>query len=173
MIAKTLSIACALLLASGCQDPVRDRQSTDLGPESPSVPPGPLHRSGQRCAGPCHDGVGPGGWVFSLAGTVYEHADDAQPLAAAKIRFVDSAKSTYVTETNCAGNFFVQQADFAPVFPVWVAVEQDGITTAMASPIQREASCAGCHSRPAGRASAGPVYFADPGFAVTKASCPQ
>lgn len=161
------------VLASGCADPIRSDALVNLGDEDSNVPPGPLHRPGQPCAGACHDGKGPGAWIFSMAGTVYQYADDPAPVPGAIINIVDSASHVYKTETNCAGNFFVQQADFAPVYPAWVSVTYRGVSVPMSSPIFREGACAGCHAIPASQSSAGQVFFAlQHGYAFEKGSCP-
>jgi hypothetical protein len=137
------------LLAGACYpDPVHDGAVAALGPEDPSVPPGPLHRPGQPCL-ICHDGMGPAAMVLEAGGTVVQNDTDATPtpVVAATVRLTDAASTTYVATTNCAGNFFVQAVDWAPTYPVHVAVDF-GSTSAppMTSHIGRATSCATCHT---------------------------
>ncbi len=139
---------------------------------APGVKPGPLHRPGQPCL-VCHSGKGPAALEFSLAGTVYKYLESGEPMANAVVQFVDKAGQRTFTGTNCAGNFFVQRADFDPVFPVWTRVVFGGFPDAdMSTPIFREGSCAHCHSDPPGEASAGRIYIANPGTPVPGGSCP-
>ncbi len=153
---------CALAGLCGCQDPVRDNRVDALGPEDPDVPAGPLHRPGQPCIA-CHAGDGPGDSVFSQAGTVYKTSDRLDPLPDAILHFIDSARREFMVGTNCAGNFFIDERDFAPSYPLWVNIEFGGVTIPMSTPIFREGSCAACHYDPAGRASAGHVYLVPAG----------
>lgn len=154
-----LAGALATLTAAGCSDPVVDDAIDALGPEAPGVPQGPLHRAGQPCV-LCHSSGGPGELEMSFGGTVYQYPGDPRPLAGAFVDFIDSKGATYTTGTNCAGNFFVQPADYSPHFPVWITLRYGGIPVEMSSPIFREGSCAACHVEPKGVDSAGQVYFA-------------
>jgi hypothetical protein len=157
----------ALLLAA-CGDPVREKAIDALGGEKPGVPAGPLHRGGEPCV-LCHDGSGPGSSVFSLAGTVYQTKGAKVPLANALVKFIDQAGNKHQTGTNCAGNFFVMQADYDPAFPVWVKVDfgfqvtpvdpHKPVEIPMDSPIYREGSCAKCHAEQESVESAGHVYL--------------
>jgi hypothetical protein len=150
--------ACALAGVSGCQDLVRDNRVDELGDEDPGVPTGPLHRPGQPCLW-CHAGDGPGDSVFSQAGTVYKTSDRLDPLPDAILHFIDSAQREFIVGTNCAGNFFIDERDYAPSYPAWVSIEFGGATIDMSTPIFREGSCAVCHFDPAGRTSTGHVYL--------------
>ena len=153
------ALLAALLPAACGVDPVREEAIDALGGEVAGVEPGPLHRPGQPCV-LCHDGDGPGGAVFSLAGTIHQIQNRPAPLPDAIVRFVDSRGRQHRTATNCAGNFFVMREDYDPEFPVWVKLEFGGVEQAMGSPIFREGSCAACHTPKPGKESAGPVYFA-------------
>ena len=161
-------------IAAGCADPVRDDALDELGPEADGVPAGPMHRAGQRCVGPCHDGTGPGAWVFSLAGTVYGVKGHDDPLVGARVVIEDAQKRRYKTGTNCAGNFFIQADDFTPEYPIWVAIRYGDLVQPMTSRIYREGSCAFCHSDPAGRSSAGRVFLFEeaPAGGLPKQECP-
>ena len=163
--------AGAIGLTFGCSDPVVDDAIDALGPEAPGVPEGPLHRPGQPCV-LCHSSSGPGDLEMSFGGTVYQYPGDPRPLAGAFVDFIDSTGATYTTATNCAGNFFVQPADYSPHFPVWVTLRYGGVPVEMSSPIFREGSCAVCHVEPKTVDSAGQVYFApDPSFLFPPDGC--
>lgn len=148
-------------LANACGDPVHDMQRESLGDEQEGVPKGPLHRPGQPCL-VCHDDYGPAHMVLSFGGTVYEYQSKVndKPLAAATIRLTDATGRSYVTESNCAGNFYVQRVDFDPVYPVSVQLAYGALTgiPQMVSRINRDGSCASCHYEPADTRSAGRVY---------------
>jgi hypothetical protein len=174
MMARALpqiGLAVAVALAA-CSDPVHDNAVEKLGPEEHGVPAGPLHRPGQPCVAPCHGGSGPGGAVFVLGGTVYKAGDTLDPLPDAILRFIDSEGRRYETASNCAGNFFVDVHDYAPVWPLWVGIEFGGVVPPMTSPIFREGSCAKCHFDPAGPDSAGHVYFAPQPLDFPESACP-
>src|SRR5579864_2181231 len=108
--AKYTAVVMALLALStsimlvGCGDPVPDSKIIALGPEDPSVPPGPAHRPGQPCL-VCHQAGGKAA-PFSVAGTIYAEVDGSAPVGNANVYILDSASNTYATKTNCAGNFF-------------------------------------------------------------------
>lgn len=159
------------LLAVACGDPVHDDAVEALGDEAPGVEPGPLHRPGQPCL-VCHGGDGPGEMQFSVAGTIFQYADSLEPLANAIVRLQDDRGRSTFTGTNCAGNFFVQQADFEPSFPLWTRVQFGGLGLDMSTPIFADGSCAGCHRDPPSEDSTGHVYFAPSGFALPGGACP-
>jgi hypothetical protein len=139
-------IALLGLVALACGNPIHDDAVDSLGSEAPGVPAGPYHRPGQPCA-VCHSPEGPANSVFTLAGTVYQYPDSPEPLQNAIVRAVDSSGRHAFTGTNCVGNFWFQEADFDPVWPVWVAVYYgDPNGNVMHSPIYRNRSCAKCHA---------------------------
>lgn len=148
-----------LALVFGCSDPVRDTAIEELGPETPGVPSGPLHRPGQPCV-LCHSDAG-GEEPFSLAGTVYVDAATARPIDGVEVRIVDSSGRKFSTVTNCAGNFMVRPSEYSPNFPCWVSLRSGDVFREMSSPIYREGSCAACHKEPRGPSSAGRVYLID------------
>ena len=161
-----------LPLVSTClADPVHDRDVAQLGGETPGVPAGPLHRPGQPCSA-CHDSEGPATARFSLAGTVYREAATTAALEGATVRVIDWTGAQYATTTNCAGNFFVRDTDFAPSWPVWVKVEYAGQTAEMISAAFRETSCNACHADPASPSTVGHVYLAQAGSVAGEAGCP-
>jgi hypothetical protein len=163
------SCLAALLLASlsapGCAgidpfgDPVLDAERDALGPEDPNVPEGPLHRPGQPCA-VCHRD-GDEDPVFVFAGTVYRDPVEKIAVADAMVVLTDSAGQTFMTTTNCVGNFYVKAGEFRPTPPVWTSVQRIEFPWKMESPIHREASCAKCHYDPIGPASAGHLFVTD------------
>ena len=141
----------------------------DLGPESPAIPEGPLHRAGQPCLA-CHDGAA--ATEFAVAGTIHERADSPKPIADVLLRMVDARGATYETATNCAGNFFVRPGDYSPEYPMWVAIEREGFRQEMESPVNGEGSCAACHAGEPGPRSAGRVYLLSFSTTLGETSCP-
>jgi hypothetical protein len=154
----SLAIAAAAL-AVGCGDPVHDALVDALGPET-TVPRGPLHRAGQPCL-VCHDGAGPGRMVFSVAGTVYEHETSKKALAGGTVQLTDATGAKHIAQTNCAGNFFVQQVDWDPTFPLHVALAYGALTQKMTTHIGRDGGCATCHSGVVTSSSLAHVWLAD------------
>jgi hypothetical protein len=132
----------------------------ELGGEDPATPVGPLHRPGQPCL-VCHGDDGPAESRFSLAGTVYQKQASATPLAGATVRFIDSTGAQYRVASNCAGNFYVGAANFAPAWPIWMKVEWKSLSQEMVSPSVREGSCGACHRDPATPATVGHIYVGD------------
>jgi hypothetical protein len=140
-------------------DPVHNEAIRDLGPEAPGVRPGPLHRAGQPCL-VCHDGsVTP---AMSVAGTVYGVPPRATPLAGASVTLSDSSGSIFTATTNAAGNFYVEQAAWQPVYPLQASVAFGKVTAPMNTIIGHDGSCATCHTDPPSRISAGRVSVAAP-----------
>jgi len=159
-------LACGLAAASSC-DPVHNHALDALGPETPGVAKGPLHRPGQPC-GLCHDGALGDPPAFSVAGTVFENAGDRVAFSGATITLTDASGRTYAATTNAAGNFYLTPQDFLPRYPMHVAVTSSAtaftaaVTVKMQSHIGSNGSCAGCHADPPGPDSPGHVYFNQP-----------
>jgi hypothetical protein len=141
----SLGVACSL-------DPVHDEAQSDLGPEAPGVPPGPLHRPDQPCL-VCHAST------MSAGGTIHAALDDTAPLPDATVSLTDSVGSTATATTNAAGNFYVESSAWQPVYPVHTQIGLGGKTAVMLSEIGRDGSCATCHVAPSSRISAGFVYL--------------
>jgi len=146
-----LALAAAAAAAAGWNDPVHDAAVAALGGEDPNVPVGPYHRPGQPCL-VCHDGTGPAALAFGTAGTVFQDSvnlfPDAIPMVAATVTLTDANGVVTLAETNCAGNFYVEQVDWAAAgvtFPVHVAVSWGSVGTTMNSHMGKETSCAQCH----------------------------
>jgi hypothetical protein len=148
----------ATVLATGCEDPVRQRAIDELGPESPGVRPGPLHRPGQPCL-LCHDSQSGDKLPFVMAGTIYADDTNLTPVNDVSVRMTDAMGTVFTASTNCAGNFFVHLSEFAPRFPMWVTVAAEGQTIDMESPVYREGSCTACHTDPKRQSSAGHVFL--------------
>ncbi len=62
--------------------------------------------------------------------------------------------------TNAAGNFYIEPGTWRPAFPLHVAISFGGYTSTMSTIVGRDGSCATCHTDPASRISAGPVFLA-------------
>ncbi len=156
------ALAALPLGALSCYDPVHDQEVAALGPEAPGVSPGPLHRPGQPC-NVCHGGIGPANLRFSVAGTVFLYQQGSPPPAVnAAVQLEDVTGRTWHSTTNAAGNFFVPQSNWAPIYPLSVlgVVDSSGkITQTMATLDNREGSCAACHTTTSGPDSAGLVYL--------------
>ncbi len=150
-------VLAALAAASAC-DPVGEDARAALGPETPGVRPGPLHRPGQPCL-VCHDGalLNPG--AFSVAGTIYRTPSSPTGLEGATVFLSDSSNSSYMTlATNSAGNFYVTPDEWNPVYPLTsIAVMSTAGFAVMESDVGRNGACASCHVNPAGPASPGQV----------------
>lgn len=152
-----------LLALVACDDPVHDAEVTALGPEDPSVPPGPLHRPGQPCV-VCHSN-------FSIGGTVYNE-DLVTPFPNATVTLVDASGISTQATTNTAGNFFILASDWTPVYPIGSYAADSGTVfgvtvvgtntnspSEMLTHIGRDGSCASCHFGAGPSASTpGPVY---------------
>ena len=171
-------------VASSCADPVHDALVSSLGPENPSIPQGEYHRAGQPCTA-CHGPEGPAKTQFSLAGTIF-WSGGADPNAGsvigangATVSVVDSLGTQTQIQTNCVGNFFVEQGNQGFAFPILAAVfagPDNQYTARMVTQIGRASSCADCHTDPINYASPGHVYLtanAPPANLVSQnSSCP-
>jgi hypothetical protein len=149
---RAASITCAVALVMCSFDPVHDEAVSDLGPEAPGVPQGPLHRPDQPCL-VCHADT------MSVAGTIHAALDDTAPLANVTVTVTDSKGTMATSTTNAAGNFYVEQDAWQPVFPIHAQISLAPKTAVMSTEIGRDGSCATCHVAPATRISAGLVYL--------------
>lgn len=175
------SAATALAAAAlaGCPSPVEDDLIASLGPEQSGVPEGEFHRYGQPCLA-CHSGyVGEDPMV--VAGTVFATPIDDIPVEGARVELTDAAGSKIVKSTNCAGNFYVEEGEWEPVFPLRAVVEctlPDGRVrrNVMGTRINRDGSCASCHANEApSQLGPGRVFCTDEVLEVPftlPASCP-
>ena len=96
-----------------------------------------------------------------MAGTIFSTIAAPKPVSGALVTMVDATGRTFLSETNCAGNFFVRVETWRPVFPVKTSVKWGTQTMEMESAIHREASCATCHGLTTSPSSAGPVFLWD------------
>lgn len=142
-----LCLVVAALWGVSCNDPVHDAQVSALGPEVGA--PGPTHRPGQPCL-TCHGGDGPASTTFAVAGTVFKTADARDGIAGVTVTVVDSS-STPVQKsatTNAAGNFFIGNGNFTPVFPLHdIKLDYPGLSNPqiMHTRVGRDGSCGSCH----------------------------
>jgi hypothetical protein len=147
---KTTYLSCAALAvvamaASSCGDPVHANAVAALGPEAAGVREGPTHRPGQPCT-VCHSGSGPGSPVWSIAGTIYQARGSGTPAADATVTIYDAAGKSVELTTNGVGNFYIEETQFAPVFPLSVTVAAKGYAPiAMTSLVNGTGGCAECH----------------------------
>jgi hypothetical protein len=163
---RTFLSVCSCLLpcvvagafVSSCVDETHDAEVKALGPEDPTVPPGPLHRPGQPCV-TCHGGSGPASQQFSLGGTVYLVKGQTMPAANATVTIEDSTGAVGTTQTNSAGNFYITVQQWQPRYPLWPQVVLGSDTQMMSTHIGRDGSCADCHGPTASPTSIGPVYL--------------
>lgn len=118
---------------------------------------GPLHRPGQPCQ-VCHDGSLGSPPQFTVAGTIYKNEADRVAAVGASVLLTSVNGDTYTATTNAAGNFYVTPGQFTPDYPMSVAITSGTVTVKMVSLVGRSASCATCHSDPAGPTSAGHVF---------------
>ncbi len=151
-----MALACALGTVA-CGNPAQDNLIQSLGPEADGVRRGPLHRPGQPCLA-CHSAAGGRHPQFSVAGTVYQTSTDTKPARDVIVEVTDSQGRKHSVASNCAGNFYIQEKDFRPVWPITVVLRYGPLETKMFTKIYREGSCAGCHADPAGYNRAEHVY---------------
>jgi hypothetical protein len=151
---------CGAAMPVACADPVHDDLVDSLGPEAAGVPPGPLHRPGQPCLA-CHGGEGPASLQFSVGGTIYAVRGEPAPAVGAAVQIEDIDGNYWTSNTNSAGNFFVELAHFAPTYPIRMEVVSSGgsITQRMQTYAGRSGSCADCHTSRADPQSPGPIYL--------------
>jgi hypothetical protein len=146
--------------ALSCDDPTHDNQVAALGPETGG--PGALHRRGQPCL-ICHGGSGPATSAFAIGGTLYAVKGQDAPFQGADVQLTDAKGAVKHATTNEAGNFFISQDDYAPVYPLTVQLTYGSSDPSqfptMGTHIGRDGSCAGCHFEPRGPDSPGKVYL--------------
>ncbi len=152
------SLVVALASAFGACDPVHSDEIAALGDEAPGVRTGPTHRPGQPCQ-VCHDGSLGSPEEFTVAGTIFQNAGDRVAAASASVVLTSVNGATFTATTNSVGNFYVTPNEFVPAYPMSVIVNAGNVTVRMESLIGRNASCATCHSDPAGPTLAGHVFI--------------
>jgi hypothetical protein len=154
-------VATLAAVLGACADPVHEDLVESLGPEAAGVPPGPLHRPGQPCLA-CHGGLGPASLQFSAGGTIYAVRGAPAPAVGAMVQIEDIEGNYWTSTTNSAGNFFVELAHFAPIYPIRMEVvsSDSSLVQRMQTYAARPDSCADCHASQVNARSAGPVYLA-------------
>ncbi len=174
--APLLAIVVALM---GCESPVEDDLIAALGPEVEGLEEGEYHRYGQPCL-VCHGGYGEGP-KFVVAGTVFATPDADIPVQSAIITLTDATGDQILVPSNCAGNFYIAEDTWAPVFPLRAEIEctlPDGTRrrSVMETRINRDGGCASCHEKgPATQFSPGQVFCLESQPAepwVVPAGCP-
>jgi len=151
-------VALSVLGPLGCVDPVHEDDVKALGPEDPTVPPGPDHRPGQPCL-TCHGTLGPSSHQFSVGGTVYAVQGQAAPAAGATVQIEDITGSVAVAQTSQSGNFYIPVQEWSPTYPTVPQVSLGGVTQQMNTHVGRDGSCGTCHADPPGPTSAGHIYL--------------
>jgi hypothetical protein len=170
----------ALLVHTGCADPLRQERIDALGPEQDGFGRGKYHRPGQPCL-LCHSPGGPGSPDMSFGGTVFHAPQTGMPFMVSGwvVELTDASGTVVTRRSNRCGNFYVTARDFTPEFPVRVRIlnPHTGAPAAtMQSRISREGSCGTCHTEPKGPLAAGVVYVPGPdtGFpAPPPGACPE
>lgn len=162
MTRTKIALSAAWMALTAC-DPVHDDAKAALGPETPGVQKGPLHRPGQPCL-VCHDGAMGDPPRFIIAGTVYRTQGTLLASEGAIVSLVDTNGSSIQLTTNAAGNFYATPGQYDPAFPIQVTVEgSSGQMTRMETLIEGNGTvepnggCASCHSDPQGPNSPGHV----------------
>lgn len=151
-------VMVAVAMQAGCNDATHDDQVSALGPEDPSVAPGPNHRPNQPCL-TCHGGLGPAQQQFSIGGTVYAVQGQSAPAVGATVMIEDFTGAVGTAQSNAAGNFFITVHEWTPTYPILPQVTLGSVTKPMNTYVGRDGSCADCHLDPASPASAGHVYI--------------
>ncbi len=184
-LARVATLALVALLLAGCLGETPEEQAARaLGPDTcgggrrggeDDDEGGPEHRCGQPCL-LCHsDSYNPGERVFIMAGTVFSRPGDTVGIGGAEVALEDAAGHQVSVLTNSTGNFMLSRGSslqqrgngqvrvpFELVYPVTVVVRKGAIERKMRSHIQREPSCAVCHTAALSATSAGHVVLEGP-----------
>jgi hypothetical protein len=157
-----LAALLALIAVAPACDPVVDDAIAALGPETPGIPRGPLHRPGQPCL-LCHDGALGDPQRFTVAGTVFQTTSARTAAPSVSVNLIDATGASAVLSTNAAGNFYATPGQYDPTFPLRVCLTSDGLTVQMETlvegngTVEPNGACASCHFDPAGPSSPGHV----------------
>lgn len=161
-----LAAASAVALVAGCPSPTEDTLIESLGDEVSGVEESELHRYGQPCLA-CHDAYFGEEPHMAVAGTVFATPIDEITVEGAVVELTDATGSKVTARTNCAGNFYIELADWTPVYPLRAVVTctlPDGRTrrNVMGTRIERDGSCSSCHTNEApGQDTPGRVFCTD------------
>jgi hypothetical protein len=153
---KVVAQLMLVALAVGCCNPVADEKIEALGAEVEGVEPGEHHRPGQPCV-LCHSKAGGADPHMAIGGTIFADQRSFLPVEGAEVVIYDTLGDVYTMTSNCIGNFYLEDTDLIPQFPLAVEVRCPTYNTAgerleapkvvsMNSWISRDGSCASCHS---------------------------
>ncbi len=157
-----LTLGLATALAASCGNPVVDDKIAALGGEQPGVAQGAFHRPGQPCL-LCHSKYYGAKPEFAVAGTVFADLKSFNTVENVDVVLTDAIGDTHTATTNCIGNFFITTDTWNPQFPIAAEIrypvyDAQGEMTkddqgnpirkvkAMGSYINRDGSCASCHT---------------------------
>lgn len=162
-LVASVVLGTAVAVAS-CANPVESDLVDSLGPEKAGVPPGPFHRPGQPCLA-CHSDGGQGSPVLSAGGTVFATPTEDVPVGNVDVTITDSSGRKVDMLSNCAGNFYATETLAQLAFPLHVEIEctlPDGSKrrSVMGTRVERDGSCASCHSGNPSASSPGRVACA-------------
>ncbi|MEM6786117.1 MAG: hypothetical protein AAF715_01260 [Myxococcota bacterium] len=165
----------AAAATTSCEDPLRERQIAELGPEEANFPPSAIHRVGQPCV-LCHSDYLGAEPQMVFGGTVFLEPDPEDPEAPLvgvpgyEIRLLDSRGQITpegLITTNECGNFWVTEEQFKPAYPVRTEIHGPSLNDAerrvqissMSTRIGRDGSCGGCHAEPRSPLSPGAIFI--------------
>ena len=146
----------AVAHATACGNPIADEKIDALGAEVEGVEPGEHHRPGQPCV-LCHSKAGGADPHMAIGGTIFADQRSFLPVEGAEVVLYDSLGDVYTMTSNCIGNFYLEDGDLIPQFPLAVEVRcptynaagerlEEAKVVSMNSWISRDGSCASCHS---------------------------
>ena len=159
------ALSLALVVTSGCYDPIAADNIDELGGEQSGFGRGPHHRVGQPCLR-CHSDVGGVAFSMSMAGTVFgeltqEHPTP-EPVEGIAVRLLDSEGNIATVVSNRCGNFYLTPGQFDPAYPVRAELwGNSGMVRPMSSRIGRDGACGECHIHPTSPYSPGIVFVPD------------
>jgi hypothetical protein len=152
-----MAFVLAIATCASCIDPTHDDAVDALGSEVAGVREGPTHRAGQPCL-TCHGGSGPGSPEMAVGGTVYAVRGNTAPLPEVNVEITDARGARRSVMSNVVGNFYIFKDDWAPLFPLKVALSNGAERVEMTTPIGRDGSCGACH-RGGGASGKMPAVF--------------
>ena len=153
---RPLSFSLFAIAFAACGDPAHSQAVDDLGPEAPGVEEGPLHRPGQPCV-TCHGASGPGP-KFTVGGTVYAAEGRPEPAPGIVVNLTDARNRSASVRTNQVGNFYLEEKEWDPTYPVSVSLAVGTRAIDMRTKVGRSGSCADCHRGPGGPATMPGVF---------------
>lgn len=144
------------VLAVACGNPITDDAIEMWGGELANVPPSEHHRPGQPCV-LCHSVAGGASPKLLLGGTIFSDQTSFLPVEGAEVVIYDAVGDSYTMKSNCIGNFYLEEGDKGPQFPLAAEIRcptyspsgeplESPKVVSMTSWISRDGSCATCHS---------------------------